>query len=178
MGDLISSIVKAYRPVKRYNKDVNRSRILNSYIAILDIIYIVVNFGIFRLTNQFILLYVMTVNAFIKIIGAFIVQIKYSMKFIFSIILIIISLLLTLIILILLIIRLTNIFSICKLLNDYHNKYPDLDNSIINKCKQQKRYYFFWMGVQLLLSSGGIIEIYFDFIAHNVLNKKKKRKKI
>ena len=178
MGDLISSIVKAFIPSKRYNKDVNRSRIVNSYIAVLDTIYVGVNFGLFRLTNQFILIYVMTVNAFIKIIGAFIVQFKQSMRFIFSIILIIISLLLTLIILILLIVRLTNIFSICKLLNDYHNKYPDLDNSIINKCKQQKRYYFYWMGVQLLFSSSGIIEIYFDLIAHNVLKKKKKRKKI
>ena len=41
-----------------------------------------------------------------------------------------------------------------------------------------KRYYFYWMGVQLLFSSSGIIEIYFDLIAHNVLKKKKKRKKI
>lgn len=178
MGDLISSIVKAFRPIKRYNKDVNRSRIINSYIAVLDMTYIGVNFGIFRLTNQFILIYSMTVNAFIKIIGAFIVQIKNPMKFLFSIILIIISLLLTLIFLILIIIRLTNIFSVCKLLNEYHNKYPNLDSSIINKCMQQKRYYFFWMGVQLLFSSGGIIEIYFDLIAHNALKKKKKRKKI
>ena len=178
MGDLISSIIKAFRPIKRYNKDVNRSRIINSYISILDLIYIGVNFGIFRLTNQYILIYVMTVNAFIKIIGAFIVQIKNPMKFLFSIILIIISLILTLIFLILLIVRLTNIYSICKLLNEYHNKYPDLDNSIIKKCKKQNRYYFFWMGVQLLFSSGGIIEIYFDLIAHNALKKKKKRKKI
>ena len=177
MGNLITSIVKAYRPIKGYNKFVNRSRVINSYIAIIDIIYIGVNYGIFRLTNQLILIYIMFVSAIIKIVGAFIVQIKQSMRFIYSIILIILTLLMILILLILLIIRLINIFSICKLLDNYHNKYPDLDNSATNKCSKQITYYFFWMGEQLLFFSTGIIEIHFDLIAHNVLKKKEKRKK-
>ena len=178
MGNLITLVVKAYTPIKGYNKFVNRSRIINSYNAIVDIIYIGVNYGLFRLTNQYLLIHIMTANAVIKLIGAFIVQIKQSERFIFSIILIIITFLITIILLILLIIRLTNIFSICKLLDDYHKKYPNLDNSIINKCSQQKRYYFFWMGLQLIFSSSGIIEIHFDYIAHNVLKKRKKRKKV
>ena len=178
MGNLKTYTVRAFRPIKGYNKFVNRSRVINSYIAIIDVIYIGVNFGIFRLTNQFILIFFMTGISIIKIIGAFIVQTKQVMRFLYSLVLIIIALILTLIILLLLIIRLTNIYSICKLINDYHKKYPELDNSIINRCGQQKRYYFLWMGQQLFFSSSGIIEIYFAFIAHNVLKEKEKRKKI
>ena len=178
MGNLIISIYKAYTPNKGYNKFVNRSRVINSYIAIIDIIFIGVNFGVFRLTNQYVLIYIMTVNALIKLVGAFIVQIKQAKRFIFSTILIIITFLITLILLILLIIRLINIFSICKLLNNYHKKYPDLNNSIISKCNQQKTYYCCWMGEQLLFSSTGMIEIHFNLIANKVLKKEIKRKKM
>ena len=177
MGNLIALVVKAYRPIKGYNKYVNRTRVINSYIAITDLIYIAVNYVIFRLTNQFILIHTMAINGFIKLIGNFIVQTKWAMRFTYSIILIIITLIVTLSLLILLIIRLVNIFSICKLLSDYHNKYPETDNSVIKKCSQQKRYYFFWLGEQLLFSSSGIIEIYLDYIANNALKKKKKKKK-
>ena len=178
MGNLITYIIKAYRPIKGYNKYVNRSRVINSYNAIVDLIYVGVNYGLFRLTNQFILIHIMTVNSFVKLIGGFIVQIKQSVRFILSIFLISITILVTLILLILIVIRLINIYLICKSLNDYHKKYPNLDNSIINRCTSQKRYYYFWIGLQFLFLSSGIIEIYFDYIANNALKKKKKRKKI
>ena len=177
IGNIITLVYKAFSPIKGYNKHVNNSRIVNSCNAIVDIIYIGLNYGIFRLTNQYVLIHTMSVNGFIKIVGAFIVQTKSSFRFLYSIILIILAQIVTLILLILLIIRLVNIFSICKLLYDYHDKYPELDNSIINKCQRQKSYYFFWMGLQLIFASSGIIEIRFDFIAHVFIQKRQKRKK-
>jgi len=177
IGNIITLVYKAFTPIKGYNKHVNRSRQVNSCNAIFDIIYIGLNYGIFRLTNQYVLIHTMSASGFIKIVGAFIVQTKSSFRFLYSIILIILVQLITLILLILLIIRLVNIYSICKLLNDYHDKYPELDNSVINKCHRQKSYYFFWMGLQLVLASSGAIEIYFDFIAHVFLQKRQKRKK-
>ena len=165
IGNIITLVYKAFSPIKGYNKHINRSRKINSYNSIVDLIYIGVNYGIFRLTNQYILIHTMSINAFIKLVGAFIVQTKSSYRFLYSIILIILAQFVTLILLIFLIIRLVNIFSICKLLYDYHDKYPELDNSIINRCHRQKSYFFFWMGLQLIFASSGAIEIYFDFIS-------------
>ena len=176
MGNLITAIVKAYRPIKGFNKLVNLSRMINSYSVILDLIYIGLNYSIFIKTNQLILLHIMTGTALIKIIGAFIVQIKQSVRFMYSIVLISISLLIIFILFIIISVRLGNVFSICKLLTNYYNKYPDLDDSSITKCNKQKIYYFTWLGMQLLFSAIGAIEIRFDYIAHDVLKKKRKRK--
>ena len=177
MGNLITAIVKAYRPIKGFNKLVNLSRMINSYSVLLDLIYIGLNYGIFINTNQLLLLHIMTGSALIKILGAFIVQIKQSVRFMYSIVLITIALIIIFVLLFVIMVRLGNVFSICRLLSNYYNKYPDLDNSIIYKCNKQKIYYFTWLGMQLVLFVTGGIEIRFDYIAHDVLKKKRRKKK-
>ena len=125
IGNIITLVYKAYSPIKGYNKHVNRSRLVNSWNAIVDIIYIGLNYGIFRLTNQYVLIHTMSVTGFIKMVGAFIVQTKSSFRFLYSIILIILVQLVTLILLILLIIRLVNILPspircFCPITSDKH----------------------------------------------------------
>ena len=183
MGNLIGNLIRAYRPIKTYNYIINRARLLNSYSAIYNICVIILNYAFFTLTNQMILIHILLFAGVFALSANFIVEITKPMRFIYSIILLGIYLLIALIIVIFLIIRLSNIYNICSLLNNYYEKYPKLNNKSLGTCSQQKNYYFIWLTLYILSFVDGTFCIYFDLLAHNFLKNKKmvrtrKKKKI
>ena len=173
MGNVISNLIRAYRPIKTYNYIINRARLLNSYSAIYNFLVIILNYSFFTLTNQMILIHILLFAGVFALCANFIVEITKPMRFIYSIILLGIAIIITMIIVIFLIIRLSNIYKICSLLNNYYRKYPNLNNKSLGTCSQQKNYYFIWLIIYSLSFVDGGFCIYFDVLAHNFLKNKK-----
>ena len=182
MGNIIESFIRAFKPIPNYNIIINRCRLYNSFIGIYNIILIILNYSLFIQTNQTMLLHFLFVGTLIAIIANYIVEIKKEMRFLYAIILMSISLSEILIILIFIIIRLTNIFKICKLIENYYKKYSDLNNNTLKICTSQKIYYFFLIFCELLFEVLNGISIYLDLIAHRFIKSlksyKNRRRKI
>lgn len=182
MGNFFSGILRAYRPIKTYNYIVNRSRLFNSYDALVVIVMIILNYSVYSKTNQMVLVHCMLSQGIIAIVGDYIVQIVPAMRFMYSVILSSLALIMKVIISIILIIRAVNLSKVCKMLSYYYEKYTSEDDNSKSLCIEQKKYYISW----ILLQCGSIflrsISIYFSIQAHNFVKNKKmvraRRKKI
>ena len=177
--NLITSIIRAYRPIKGFNFIVNRSRLYNSYSAIVFCAYMLLDYGLFfRKTNQMLLSHVMIGPFIICLIGAFIVQTKPSMRFAYSIAFLVTAVIYLLILIIILLIRMTNVYKICGIFSNYSFKYKIEDN-MKEICSSQINYYYMWMILHSLIIALCSIGIFFDYKAHKFLMNKKmvKRKK-
>ncbi len=139
MGNLISNLIRAYRPIKTYNYIINRARLLNSYSAIYNFLVIILNYSFFSLTNQMVLIHILLFAGVFALCANFIVEITKPMRFIYSIILLGIGIIITMTIALFLIINLSNIYKSCSLLNNCYWKYQKLNNKDLELAHNKKK---------------------------------------
>ena len=182
MGNFFSRIIRAYRPIKTYNYIVNRSRLFNSYDAIGIVVMIILNYSVYSITNQMMLVHCMLCQGLIAIVGDYIVQIVPAMRFMYSVILSSFALIMSIIISLILTVRAVNLSKICQMLSYYYEKYSNEDDKSKSLCIEQRKYYISWIFLQYGSIFMRTLSIYFSIQAHNFVKNKKivraRRKKI
>lgn len=177
MGNLFSSILHIFRPVKRLHQLVNRSRLFNSYECLFEIGVTVTNYSVFAVTNQNGMILDFTFATIMTLMANYFVHISHAMRFIYSAYLIGAALILNLSFDAILFTRLSNLSMVCNLLQEYYSLYPSLDDSSVGTCLIQKNYYLYWMGLELSRILLKLLGIYFAYKAHNVMKKNFKIRK-
>ena len=173
MSEFIHTISRAYKPIPSSHFIINRSRLFNSYEAIINGLIIILNYALFLKTNQINLINTLFVQCLIGIIGDYIVQITQAMRFMYSFILSIVSLSSLSVVFFLMIIRVNNVSKLCKLFTYYKRRHPSESSTIHLTCLEVKTYYIAWV---VLNGVNGILRafsIYFAYQAHKYIKTKR-----
>lgn len=173
MGNFMSAIIRAYRPIKSFNYIINRSRLYNSYDAIFEILLCITNYAFFSLTNQMVIIHSLLVETLIALVGNYIVHITPAMRFIYSVILSSIALLLQVVLISIIFTRQLNLLQVCSLLKNFKRKNPNEAVNGIEICIEQSKYYFIWLLFVLISMVLRGTSIYFGIQAHNFVKNKK-----
>lgn len=173
MGNCMSGIIRAYRPVKSFNYIINRSRLYNSYDSIFEILLCILNYAFFSSTNQMIIIHCLLGETLIALVGNYIVHITPAMRFIYSVIFSSIALLVKFILTIIILTRLLNLLQVCLLLKTFKKKNQNETVDGIEICTEQSRYYAIWLVFVLISMILRCISIYFGIQAHNFVKNKK-----
>ena len=173
MSEFIHKIARAYKPIPSSHFIINRSRLFNSYEAIINGLIIILNYALFRKTNQMNIINTLLVQCLIGIIGDYIVQITPAMRFMYSFILSIISLSALTVVFLLMITRVSNVSKLCEFFSYYKRKHPSEESTIHLKCSEVETYYIAWI---ILNGVNGILRafsIYFAYQAHKYVKTKR-----
>lgn len=171
MGNFLSAVLQLFRPVKPFHSLINRSRLYNSYESLLEIVTSIINYSVFSITNQYVLLHLFLVTKILTVTANYFAHITNSMRFLFSSIVNGMAVVIVIVLLILLFIRLVNLDNICNLLSDYYTRHPQLDSGSATLCREQKDYYTIWAVLEIVMIVFKGLSIYFALKANNIVKK-------
>jgi hypothetical protein len=168
MGNILSAIIKSFRPIKQLGQYANRARIFCAYETLYEVIFTIINYAVFSVVNQLILNHMFLIFSFLSANANYLTSITHPMRFLYSACLNIISGLINTILTIIVITRLINVAHICKIFSNY-DKRQLLNTHVdfLETCSQQRLYYIIWVLINLLTLSIKGLAIYFSIKAHN-----------
>jgi len=168
MGNILTSIIKSFRPIKQLGQFANRARLFCAYETVYEVIFTIINYAVFSVVNQLILNHIFLIFSFLSANANYLTNIAHPMRFLYSACLNIISALINTILTFIIITRLINVAHICKLFSNYNKR--QLSNTqvdFLETCYQQRLYYIIWVLINLLTVSVKCLAIYFSIKAHN-----------
>jgi len=169
MANILFFISKPFRSIKQLGPLTNRSRLFNSYESIFEILLIILNYSLFRITNQLIFCHILLVFSIIAISANYLTNITHPMRFFYSACLNILSSVLAFILTLVLFSALLNVSELCRLFSNYVNRQLNTEEqpNYLQTCFKQRLFYIIWFLLNIFATCVRGVGIYFSLKAHS-----------